>query len=97
MQHDRRSEQRWQIDRHVPIVAILGIFIQVLAFVWYARGIDALVSQHQVELNKQDKRIETLETARLQSVINESRLVAIENEMRMMRVAIEHLTQSKGK
>lgn len=88
---DRRSDNRWQLDRHIPVAVIVMLLFQTGAGIWYARGLDATVMQAVRDNDKQDRRIEVLEAARLAGATTEARLVSIENEVRMMRMAVEGL------
>ncbi len=94
-QQDRRSDNRWQVDRHIPVAVIIALLFQTGTGIWYARGLDATVAQAVKENDKQERRIESLESARISAAISESRLIAIENELRTMRVVIEQLSHQR--
>jgi hypothetical protein len=92
---DRRTENRWQLDRHIPVALIVTVIVQTGALVWYARGLDIAVAQHEKELSQQGLRLQALEGERIGRAVAESRLIAIENELRNMRVAIERLQEQR--
>ena len=57
------THRPWRVDKHIPIAVLVGIFMQLMAFVWYAAKIDSVVKQ----VPQLDKRINVIETTRFTS------------------------------
>jgi hypothetical protein len=54
------NDKHWRVDKHIPIAVLVGIFMQFMAFVWYAAKIDSVVEQVPVL----DRRVNAIETSR---------------------------------
>lgn len=39
-----RRENRWMLDKHIPVGVLLAILIQTASFVWYAAKIDSRIA-----------------------------------------------------
>ena len=57
---ETQNDKQWRVDKHIPIAVLVGIFMQFMAFVWYAAKIDSIVEQVPVL----DRRVTTIETSR---------------------------------
>ncbi len=55
-----KQDKEWRVDKHIPIAVLVGIFMQFMAFVWYAAKIDSIVEQVPVL----DQRVNAIETSR---------------------------------
>ena len=56
----QQTEKQWRVDKHIPIAVLVGIFMQFMAFVWYAAKIDSIVKQVPIL----DARVNLIETTR---------------------------------
>lgn len=85
-----RRENKWQVDKHIPIAIILGMLAQTAFAVWYVATFTAITNQRLIslehfqnntsEISRQiPERITKLET---QQVYTNSMLTEILSEIR---------------
>ena len=70
MQYDRQ-EQKWTLDRHVPIMVLIAIALQTMAWIWWAATFAA----------RTDARIEALELQAQQVSKLPERMTAVETQI----------------
>lgn len=49
------SDEPWHLDRKVPIAILFGMFLQVATAIWWASGIDRIVTDHAARLRSMEQ------------------------------------------
>jgi hypothetical protein len=69
----QKTENRWQIDKHIPVAFILAFLVQGVAAVWWFSGL-------QYKLQDHERRITNTETTRISE-----RMAVVEAQLRDSR------------
>lgn len=48
-----RREDKWSLDKHIPVALILGLVMQTAGFVWYTAQFTANIENRIIVLEKQ--------------------------------------------
>lgn len=54
MADNRREEDRWKLDKHIPVAVIFTIVVQGIAGVWWVSGLQHSVQDHERRLVAQE-------------------------------------------
>lgn len=79
---ERRSDDRWHLDRRVPIALIIAITAQFFTAVWWASGMDS--------------RVSTLEQLAVNNASVESRLARMEESQSWIKKILERIEAKLG-
>ena len=72
-QDRRREEDRWKLDKHIPIAIILAIISQGLFGVWWVAGLQHSIQDHE-------KRLATVESTKISE-----RMAVVESQITASR------------
>lgn len=91
MANERRDEDRWKLDKHIPVAVIFTIVVQGVAGVWWVSGLQHSVQDHE-------RRLVIQEAAKISE-----RMAVVEVQMRESREQqneinrkLDRLLESKG-
>lgn len=73
MADNRRDDDRWKLDKHIPVAVIFTIIAQGAALVWWVSGLQHSVQDHE-------KRLVAQEAAKISE-----RMAVVEVQMRDSR------------
>lgn len=54
MADNRRDDDRWKLDKHIPVAVIFTIVVQGIAGVWWVSGLQHSVQDHERRLVAQE-------------------------------------------
>lgn len=91
MANGRQDEDRWKLDKHIPVAVIFTIVVQGVAGVWWVSGLQHSVQDHE-------RRLVIQEAAKISE-----RMAVVEAQMRESREQqneinrkLDRLLESKG-
>jgi hypothetical protein len=75
------KEKKWQMDRHIPIIVLLGIFLQTCVWIWWLASFTA----------KTEIRISALEQQEQILVDFPSRMSAVETQLNFTNATLKDI------
>lgn len=95
IQRDRREDDRKLVDLHVNIPTLAVIMIQTFGAAWAVSSLFYENTVQTKQLNEMATRLYQVERSIGASQVLESRMITFENELRLMRLHMERLDESK--
>ena len=84
MADNRRDDDRWKLDKHIPVAVIFTIVAQGLAGVWWVSGLQHSVQDHE-------RRLVAERMAVVEVQLSDSRELQLE-----MNRKLDRLVDAKG-
>ena len=91
MADNRRDDDRWKLDKHIPIAVIFTIAAQGLAGVWWVSGLQHSVQDHERRLVAQEAAKVAERMAVVEVQLRDSRELQLE-----MNHKLDRLVDAKG-
>ncbi len=91
MADDRRDDDRWKLDKHIPVAVIFTIVAQGLAGVWWVSGLQHSVQDHERRLVAQEAAKVAERMAVVEVQLRDSRELQLE-----MNRKLDRLVDAKG-
>lgn len=83
---ERRSDNNWQLDKHIPIAVIFTIILQGVALVWWVSGLQHSVQDHERRLVIQEAAKITERMAVVEAQMRDSRELQIEMNRKLDKI-----------
>jgi hypothetical protein len=74
----RDTDQKWQIDKHVPVAVIVTVLVQTLAAIWWLSGIGHRLNDHEKRINMSENARASERLHVLESQFKDSKELQIE-------------------
>lgn len=91
MADNRRDDDRWKLDKHIPVAVIFTIVAQGLAGVWWVSGLQHSVQDHERRLMAQEAAKVAERMAVVEVQLRDSRELQLE-----MNRKLDRLVDAKG-
>ncbi len=91
MADNRRDDDRWKLDKHIPVAVIFTIVAQGLAGVWWVSGLQHSVQDHERRLVAQEAAKVAERMAVVEVQLRDSRELQLE-----MNRKLDRLVDAKG-
>ena len=91
MADNRRDDDRWKLDKHIPVAVIFTIVAQGLAGVWWVSGLQHSVQDHERRLVAQEAAKVAERMAVVGVQLSDSRELQLE-----MNRKLDRLVDAKG-
>lgn len=91
MADDRRDDDRWKLDKHIPVAVIFTIVVQGFAGVWWVTGLQHSVQDHERRLAAQEASKVAERMAVVEVQLRDSRELQLE-----MNRKLDRLVDAKG-
>lgn len=91
MANGRQDEDRWKLDKHIPVAVIFTIVVQGVAGVWWVSGLQHSVQDHERRLVIQEAAKISERMAVVEVQLRESR-----EQQNEINRKLDRLLESKG-